>query len=102
MRRKPAENSIWRILVVEGSHPAEITAAIDQIATAVSLHSESFEAVLSRTDLTGLRRKGLHYLPSTQLSQINQFLNQIDRWRVGKAAKHDMRHIFHLRRYCGI
>jgi hopanoid biosynthesis associated RND transporter like protein HpnN len=66
------------VVVVEGSHPAEITAAIDQIATAVSLHSESFEAVLSRTDLTGLRRKGLHYLPSTQLSQINQFLNQVD------------------------
>jgi len=66
------------VVVVEGSDRGDMVAAMDEIAAALALHDQLFDAVLYHTDLSRIRAKGLHYLSAAQLAAIDRFLDQID------------------------
>lgn len=61
------------VVVVEGSEPETIKAAMHELATLLR-DEEWFEGVLERRDLTPLREKALHFLTVEQLQELNHFL----------------------------
>lgn len=65
------------VAVVESDHPASVRGAIDELGGRVSGERELFANVLYRIEATGLRRKGLQFLPP---DQIQAALHHLDRY----------------------
>jgi len=57
-------------VVVEGPNPDAIRPALLELAEAFRKEPRYFQSVLERVDRTGLKSKGLYYLPPEQLQQI--------------------------------
>jgi len=58
------------VIVVRGEQRRELTAAIDDLAAQLRQESQLFESIFCGRDLSRLKEKGLHYLPSAQLAQL--------------------------------
>src|SRR5262245_2109453 len=64
-------------VVIRAERPADLTAAIDDLAQQLAGEPQYFDSVFARRDLSGLRRKALHYLPPQQFEQLEQQIGAI-------------------------
>ncbi|MFZ5830121.1 MAG: MMPL family transporter [Planctomycetota bacterium] len=64
------------VVVVEGSEPARVQAALRDTAATIRREDRLFQAVLYDIDLSRLRQKGLHYLSVDQLAGIEAMLQR--------------------------
>ena len=64
------------VVVVEGESRGEVAAAVKDLCGGLAQRRDLFVAVLHETDGARLRAKGLYYLKSEDLQQIDGFLNQ--------------------------
>ncbi|MGC1272461.1 MAG: MMPL family transporter [Planctomycetaceae bacterium] len=65
------------VAVVESDHPDSVRRAIDELGGRLSRENELFSNVLYRIEATGLRRKGLQFLPP---EKIQAALSHLDRY----------------------
>ncbi|MDX1946732.1 MAG: MMPL family transporter [Pirellulaceae bacterium] len=64
------------VIVVRADGAADLTAALDDLATQAKQHPDLFESVFHRRDLSALKRKALHFLPEDELAAIAQQVEQ--------------------------
>ena len=62
------------VIVVEGPSRPRVIAALDEISAEVAGRDTLFRSVLHEVDLSRIRGKGLHYLPPSDLSGIDGFI----------------------------
>lgn len=65
------------VIVVEGSDRGQIMPAIETLAAALAREDRLLHSVLYKVDLTGLRSRGLYYLPLDQLRGIERHLDNL-------------------------
>lgn len=61
------------VVVIDGESQPVIVAAMDDLTQVLQRRPE-FRSIMQKVDLSALRPKGLHYLSSDELAQIEQFL----------------------------
>ena len=66
------------LVVVQGENRQAIIPAVDDMVSRLSAEPEHFQAVLHEIDLTKLRDKGLYYLSTAELQNIEGFLGEVD------------------------
>ena len=64
------------IAVVEGHENSEVIAVLKRLAKEIAEFPELYQDVLHGIDLSGIHRKGLHYVPAKDLQMIQQFVEQ--------------------------
>ena len=64
------------VVVVEGAGREQVIAAIEDLAAGLSREDDSFHAVLHKVDLSKIQAKGLHYLSTEELQQIERFVDR--------------------------
>lgn len=82
-------NQLWReyldqfgadddvVVIIEGSGREEIVPALEDLYTQLTADDQSFYAVLHERGLTKVREKGLHFLPESDLTKIDQQLQRL-------------------------
>jgi hopanoid biosynthesis associated RND transporter like protein HpnN len=65
------------VVVVQGENTADVLAAIDDLSQELKRPGQPFESVLSEWDLSSFRSKGLHFLPSEELVQLDRQLAKL-------------------------
>jgi uncharacterized protein len=58
------------VIVVRAEQPADLQAAIDDVAAQLRAETQLFESVFYRRDLSALKAKALHYLPPDELTKL--------------------------------
>jgi hopanoid biosynthesis associated RND transporter like protein HpnN len=68
------------IIVAQGADAAKVKEAIDAVAAGLQRPGMPVESVLSVRDLSTLRAKGLHYLSSKELQQLDEGLQKLSEY----------------------
>ncbi|MDR2643988.1 MAG: MMPL family transporter [Planctomycetaceae bacterium] len=63
-------------IVIEGKGNAEIIPVLESLANEIAAYPQLFNGILHGVNISTLRSKGLHYVPTRELEQINQFVNE--------------------------
>ncbi|MDR1053564.1 MAG: MMPL family transporter, partial [Planctomycetaceae bacterium] len=61
-------------IVIEGKGNAEVIPVLEELADEVAEYPQLFNGILHGVNISTLRSKGLHYVPTRELEQINQFV----------------------------
>ncbi|MDR1480459.1 MAG: MMPL family transporter [Planctomycetaceae bacterium] len=61
-------------IVIEGKGNAEVIPVLESLADEVATYPQLFSGVLHGVNISTIRSKGLHYVPTRELEQINQFV----------------------------
>jgi hopanoid biosynthesis associated RND transporter like protein HpnN len=64
------------VVVFRAAEQAELTRAIDDLASAARQQPQLFESVFHQRDLSRLKGKGLHYLPAGELEQVEALVKK--------------------------
>ncbi|MBA2116304.1 MMPL family transporter [Bremerella alba] len=65
------------VVIIEGPGREEIVPALEDLYTQLTAQEHSFYAVLHERGLSKVREKGLHFLPESDLTQIDQQLQRL-------------------------
>lgn len=76
------------VIVVRASDPAAVRSAIDDVAQQIAKHPHLFDSILWRRDLSRLKAKGLHQVPTVELERIRAQLQRAVRAKYGTAMAH--------------
>ncbi len=63
------------VIVVEGPGRDQVVPVLAELSAAMGREKRLFHAILHEVDLSKIRAKGLHYLPTDQLQSIDRFLD---------------------------
>ncbi|MFO0868233.1 MAG: MMPL family transporter [Pirellulales bacterium] len=66
------------LVLVRGSDPAQLTPVLDALTQQLERQPDLFRSVLSRSDLSRLRAKGLHFVPEAELNQLAAYVEQLE------------------------
>lgn len=66
------------VVVVQGANRDQVVPVLEEISNVLVREDRLFHAVLHEVDLSQIRRKGLHYLSTSELSGIERFLQKTD------------------------
>ena len=58
------------VVVVRSGEPAKVTAAIDDLSGELAAQPQWFESIFYRRDLSRIKAKGLHLMPTSQLRSL--------------------------------
>jgi len=64
------------IVVAEGKENSEVIDVLKHLAKIIALFPDLYQDVLNGVDLSGIHRKGLHYIPLEDLQTIQRFVDQ--------------------------
>ncbi|WP_425617777.1 MMPL family transporter [Anatilimnocola sp. NA78] len=64
------------VVVVQSADPALLRKVLDDIAEQLRTQKKLFQSVMDRQNLSALRGKALHYLPDSELHQLQQHTEQ--------------------------
>ncbi|MCK4684546.1 MAG: MMPL family transporter, partial [Pirellulales bacterium] len=64
------------VIVVEGQTREEVIQVLEEVSHEAGERSDLFHSVLHEVDLSTIRGKGLHYLSPSDLTSIEQFIEQ--------------------------
>lgn len=73
-------------VVVRGTRPADVVAAIDHLGRELKAQPQHFDSVWFETDLSPLRRKALYYLPPAALDELLKQCQTLERMLPGAEA----------------
>ena len=65
------------VVIIEGAGREEIVPALEDLYTQLTAEQQSFYAVLHENGLSRVREKGLHFLPDSDLSKVDQQLQRL-------------------------
>jgi hopanoid biosynthesis associated RND transporter like protein HpnN len=63
-------------IVIEGKGNAEVIPVLESLADEIAMYPQLFNGILHGANISTLRSKGLHYVPTRELKQINQFVSE--------------------------
>lgn len=64
------------IVVVEGKNSTEVVPILDVLSEKISAHPNLFRSVMHGIDISKIRSKGLHYVPTKDLAVIDGFVQE--------------------------
>ncbi len=64
------------VVVVEGEGREEVLPVLEELSERICRHDDLYQAVLHEVDLSKIRSKGLHYVPTEDLQAIEVFVEE--------------------------
>ncbi|MDR1484702.1 MAG: MMPL family transporter [Planctomycetaceae bacterium] len=61
-------------IVIEGKGNAEVIPVLESLADEIAAYPQLFNGILHGVNISTIRSKGLHYVPTRELEHINQFV----------------------------
>jgi hopanoid biosynthesis associated RND transporter like protein HpnN len=74
-------------IAIEGKGNAEVIPVLESLADEITAYPQLFNGILHGVDISAIRSKGLHYVPTRELEQINQFVAESRNITEGKWEK---------------